>query len=205
MGFNNKFLRLILGIIIAALLMFFVAKNLQHVKQSHNETARATSIKKSKAAAKKTTKQKTIDWRAPSMKKAYPSISEHPNLWIHVSIKKQRVYLMDESKKLYTMYASTGKPGKTATPKGVYHIQGERGTYFYSQSEEEGAHYWVSWKNHGEFLFHSTPTDANGNYIKSVAADLGKKPSSHGCVHLTVADSKWMYENIPFGTKVVIE
>lgn len=206
MRLSNRWRYLILGSVII-MLLFFAGKNLQFVKQQHHKEAiEATAVEKKKTATvKKAKKQRNIDWRAPSMKKAYPQISAHPDLWIHVSLEKQRVYLIDKGRRLYTMYASTGKPGKTATPRGVYHIQGERGDYFYSQSENEGAYYWVSWKNHGEFLFHSTPTDEQKNFIKSDAAALGKRPSSHGCVHLTVADSKWMYENIPYGTKVVID
>ncbi|KRL02127.1 L,D-transpeptidase [Liquorilactobacillus capillatus] len=209
MQVNKRLVKFILGIMLVGLLGVFVEKNIQFFKQRDNKMTKQASLKESSQSAIKKNKRQQhlhVDWRKPSMKKtAYPSIAKHPNLWIHVSLRKQRVYLIDKDKCLYTMYASTGKPGKTATPKGVYHIQGERGDYFYSQSEDEGAYYWVSWKNHGEFLFHSTPTDAEGKYLKSVAADLGKRPSSHGCVHLTVADAKWMYENIPYGTKVVID
>ncbi|MFT8728124.1 MAG: L,D-transpeptidase [Liquorilactobacillus ghanensis] len=53
-----------------------------------------------------------------------------------------------------------------------------------------------------EYLFHSTPTASQGDFIQSDANDLGKKPSSHGCVHLSISDSKWIYENIKYGTKV---
>ena len=48
------------------------------------------------------------------------------------------------------------------------------------------------------------PTDENGNYITSEAKKLGKKASSHGCVRLSVADAKWLYNNVTTGTKVVI-
>lgn len=63
--------------------------------------------------------------------------------------------------------------------------------------------YYISWKNHGEFLFHTIPTDKNGNYIKPEAEKLGTK-ASHGCFRLPVLDAKWIYNNIPEGTKVVV-
>lgn len=146
-----------------------------------------------------------INWRKSSETVAYPDVNHYPKLWLHVSLKKQRLYLMTDKRVLYTMYASTGVPtASRKTPRGTYHIQAERGKYFYSDTVNEGAYYWVSWLNHGEYLFHSTPVDAQGHFIKSDAADLGKAPSSHGCVHLSVADSKWLYQHIRYGTKVVI-
>lgn len=143
-------------------------------------------------------------WMKSSESKAYPNVNKHPNMWILVSKKKQRTYLVDNGKILYTMLCSTGTTGDNATPTGTYHIQAERGTSFYNQSSGEGAKYWVSWKDHGVYLFHSVPVDENGNYIKSEAKKLGKKASSHGCVRLSVADAKWMYNNIKQNTKVVI-
>lgn len=152
------------------------------------------------------TLRRPMNWQASSETVPYPDVNQHLDMWIHVSLRKQRVYLMDQNKILYTMYASTGldTPG-TVTPKGTYAVQAERGKYFYNPTVQEGAYYYVSWLDHGTYLFHSTPTDAAGNFIQSDAAKLGKRPSSHGCVHLTVADSKWMYENIRYGTKVVID
>ncbi|HAH78565.1 MAG TPA: L,D-transpeptidase, partial [Ruminococcaceae bacterium] len=36
-------------------------------------------------------------------------------------------------------------------------------------------------------------------------ADKLGEPASHGCIRLPVEDAKWIYDNIPEGTKVVIE
>src|SRR5699024_11470649 len=76
---------------------------------------------------------------------------------------------------------------------------------FYNAQSGEGANYWVSFKDHGIYLFHTVPVDANGNYVVSEAEQLGKSSNSHGCVRLSVADAKWFYENIKTGTKVVVE
>ncbi|WEE35554.1 L,D-transpeptidase [Lactiplantibacillus paraplantarum] len=161
---------------------------------------------KVKPKARATVMRTPINWRQSSEKVAYPTVNHYPNLWIHVSLAKQRLYLMNHQHVLYTMYASSGVPtADRKTPRGTYHVQAERGKYFYSASVNEGAYYWVSWLNHGEYLFHSTPVDAQGHFIKSDAAKLGKQPSSHGCIHLSVADSKWVYDNIKYGTKVVID
>jgi lipoprotein-anchoring transpeptidase ErfK/SrfK len=149
-------------------------------------------------------KDQPINWLLPTGG-AYPAIGPNDNIWIKVSKADQKVYIMNGNKTIYTMISSTGLDTSpdTSTPEGTFHIQQERGTSFYNASEKEGAKYWVSWKNHGEFLFHSVATDKNGNVIPSEAMKLGQK-ASHGCVRLAMPDAKWIYDNIKYNTKVVI-
>jgi lipoprotein-anchoring transpeptidase ErfK/SrfK len=85
-----------------------------------------------------------------------------------------------------------------------FYIQPERGTWFYNRAEQEGAEYYVSWENHGEFLFHSVAMDKDGNVIELEAEKLGQK-ASHGCFRLTMPNAKWIYDHIPVKTKVVIQ
>ncbi|MCP9312409.1 L,D-transpeptidase [Liquorilactobacillus satsumensis] len=182
-----------------------------------DSSTKQTAVKtneKQKAQKQKTQKKSVmrtpIDWRKSSETVAYPDLSKVQNFWIEVSTKNQRVYLKDGAKVIYTMYASTGSGEKTATddnstPLGTYAVQEEKGDFFYNAASGEGAHYWVSWKDHGIYLFHSVPTDQSGNYIVSEAEKLGKHAASHGCVRLSVPDAKWMYENLKVGTKVVIK
>ncbi|WP_040472086.1 L,D-transpeptidase [Lentilactobacillus kisonensis] len=146
---------------------------------------------------------KLVNWRRPSETKPYPKITHANKRYIWVSIARQRVYIMSPDKRiLYTMYASTGKDN--ATPKGTFHIQQQRGNFFYNQRSKEGAHYWTSWKDHGVYLFHTVPTNAKGQYIKSEAKTLGIEPDSHGCIRLSIPDAKWINRTVPVGTKVVI-
>ncbi|ETY73989.1 L,D-transpeptidase [Lactiplantibacillus fabifermentans] len=202
---RNKKLVLTASIILLVAILAVITVAVTHKTAAAKQRAIATSRTTTKKHAKASVMRTPINWRKSSETVAYPSVKKYPNLWIHVSLEKQRMYLMNKQHVLYTMYASTGvQTADRKTPRGTYHVQAERGKYFYSASVSEGAYYWVSWLNHGEYLFHSTPVDAQGHFIKSDAADLGKKPSSHGCVHLSVADSKWVYENIRYGTKVVI-
>jgi lipoprotein-anchoring transpeptidase ErfK/SrfK len=112
---------------------------------------------------------------------------------------------MDGDRKIYTMVASTGldSPADDRTLEGTFFVQRERGLSFYSAKAGEGARYWVSWLHHGEYLFHSVPTDRQGRIIAAEARKLGSK-ASHGCVRLTLPDAKWIYENIQVGAKVDI-
>ena len=146
---------------------------------------------------------KTVNWRQQSESQAYPNLKKYKHVWIYVSTKQQKVYFHGNGHVIYTMICSTGKPS-SPTPKGTYHIQAQRGLSFYNAASGEGAHYWVSWKGHGIYLFHSVPVNRSGKYIPSEAEKLGT-PASHGCVRLTVADAHWVYQHVPYGMKVVIK
>jgi len=137
---------------------------------------------------------------------AYPDITGSKHLWIDVSISQQLAYLFDGDKLLYTFVTSSGLDTipDNSTPLGVFHIQAQRGTWFFTQQYQMGAQYWVSWSGHGVFLFHSVPMNIDQQVIPKIAAELGQK-ASHGCFHLTIPDAKWVYDNIPYRTTVVVE
>ncbi|MCL6625635.1 L,D-transpeptidase [Alicyclobacillus shizuokensis] len=146
----------------------------------------------------------TVNWNEPS-DGPYPKLQPGEPVWIDVSISQQRMYIKSGQKTLYTMIISSGVDGSKATytPRGTFYVQPERGTWFYTPRFHEGAKYWVSWLNHGQYLFHSVPMDKGGHVIVKDAEKLGQE-DSHGCIHLTIPDAKWVYEHIPTGTKVVI-
>lgn len=138
----------------------------------------------------------------PSEDKPYPELT--PDVWIDVSVKDQKVYFKRGDDVLYTMNCSTGLPGESATPLGEFAIESERGETFRNAGSGEGANYWVSWKDHGVYLFHTVPIDENGNYIESEAESLGVRPASHGCIRLSVPDAKWIFDTVPVGMRVVV-
>lgn len=136
----------------------------------------------------------------------YPDISKDKHVWFDVSISQELAYLFNGDHLIYTFITSSGldtNPGNS-TPLGVFHIQDYRGDWFYAQQYQEGAKYWVSWNGDGVFLFHSVPMNQDQQIIPSVAAKLGH-PASEGCFHLTIPDAKWVEQNIPFGTDVIVE
>lgn len=148
-----------------------------------------------------------IDYRQPSEYAPYPDLNKMNNFWIHVRIGQNRVYLMNGNNVVYTMYCTAGyyENGVSTTPTGTYYIQAERGNSFYNGGLGEGANYWTSFLDHGVYLFHTVPTDANGNYKPYEAAQLGINQGSHGCIRLSVPDAYWIMHNVPTGTRVVIE
>lgn len=153
-----------------------------------------------------------IDWHKSSETIPYPDLTKVKNFWIKVSLKKNRTYLYDGKKLIYTMYSSGGmytknpKTGKmeSMTPTGTYYAQAERGDSFFNQSLNEGANYYVSWLDHGTYLFHSVPTQAGGAYNVKEADKLGKSTGSHGCIRLFIPDAQWMSSHLPVGTKIEI-
>lgn len=125
---------------------------------------------------------------------------------ILVDISDQKVYVYKSGKVIRTIICSTGIPGKdTETPVGNFKINKYRGTFFYNSdaSVKEGAKYWVGFIG-ANFLFHSVPTDKNGNILQDEAAKLGT-PASHGCVRMSMDNAKWFYETIPVGSNVFIQ
>lgn len=83
----------------------------------------------------------------------------------------------------------------TPTPRGVFEVS-ERGPYF--DSEGSRCFYWVRFK--GPYLFHTVLC----NNDMSVKDGTVGAAISHGCVRLEVQNAKWIYDNIPRGTKVVV-
>lgn len=120
---------------------------------------------------------------------------------VYLSLTDQTTYIYEGSMNNWTLsksfLSSTGLPGKE-TPKGIFSISG-RDEWFFAQEFQQGGKYWVRFM--GDYLFHSLPFNETQSTI--VDETLGV-PASHGCVRLEVEDSKWLYDNIDDGTKVII-
>lgn len=127
--------------------------------------------------------------------------SNEPNYRIEVSTSEQNVRIFDNNSMIKECIVSTGR--NNSTPLGDFTIQ-NRGEWFFSEKYQEGAKWWVSFKDYGIYLFHSVPMDREKNIIEKEADKLGS-PVSHGCVRMRVEDAKWIYDNIPEGTPVHIE
>lgn len=180
--------------------------------EEHKTTDKKTAVIKTAASFRPYQDPKDLrapfNWKKPSETKPYPKIKHLENdLTIRVSLKGNRVYVLRNGKRIYTMIASAGlfKKGKSLTPVGTFKIKNDRGDSFYNPDLNEGANNWTSWDKHNVYLFHSVPTKNNGKYNVKEAEKLGVKPASHGCVRLSVPDSRWLVEKIPAGTKVIVK
>ena len=122
-------------------------------------------------------------------------------LWIDVSIEEQTLTVYDAGNQMVENWlCSTGSPGYE-TPKGIFSVY-KRGESFYNPEYQEGAYYYVAF--YKDYYIHSVPFDKDRKIIPTIANDLGHE-DSHGCVHLSIEDSKWVYDNIPDGTKIIVD
>lgn len=128
-------------------------------------------------------------------------ISSKTNFLVFVNIIEQKTYVYEGSENNWnlekTFICSTGIEGKE-TPVGVFTVQ-NRAPWFFSPKYGQGGKYYVQFM--GNYLFHSIPFDADKTTISD--STLGV-PSSHGCIRLAVEDSKWLYDNVQNGTKIII-
>lgn len=85
---------------------------------------------------------------------------------------------------------------ETVTVKGEFEITDNRGYWF---SDYDYTCYYYS-GFYGPYLFHSTLYQ-RGTF-EDLNASLGGN-ASHGCVRLSLANAKWVFYNIPIGTKVL--
>lgn len=89
-------------------------------------------------------------------------------------------------------------PGAPDTPTitGVFTVTPLKMNGFYSFGSQQ----YYATQFYGDYLFHSTTYNSDG----SVQNDRVGMQLSHGCVRLETNNAKWIYDNIPAGTTVVI-
>lgn len=141
-------------------------------------------------------------WIKNSSNNIISKIDKETEYVVDTSITKQVVNIYRNGEEIKSFKCSTGLIGDqdNETPIGVFFIQ-VKGNGFFSEKYGEGAKYYI--KFFSNYLFHSIPIDRNGNIIEEEEKRLGE-PASHGCIRLSMEDIKWMYDNIPQGSKVNI-
>lgn len=88
-----------------------------------------------------------------------------------------------------------GKPS-TPTITGSYKVSGK------GLSFGNGYTCWYYTQIRGNYLFHSV-SYLPGSKTQLLDGRLGIA-NSHGCVRLEISNAKWMYDNVPYGTKIYI-
>lgn len=87
-------------------------------------------------------------------------------------------------------------PGKNESPT----VLGEYSVYGKGLSFGHGYTCWYYTQFYGDYLFHTQPCyTGTFNVMDST---MGQRASA-GCIRLTTDHAKWIYDNIPYGTKVV--
>jgi len=118
--------------------------------------------------------------------------------WIEVDLTNQTVTAYEKATPLKTFVIASGLPG-FETPTGEYEIWLRvRKQTMQGGSKADGSYYnipnveWVSYF-YGDYALH-------GAWWREKFG----APASHGCVNMTNADAKWVYDWAPLGTKVIV-
>ena len=127
---------------------------------------------------------------------------------LKISTADQRVYAygLDSNNEytvlVRTMKCSTGRDS-TPTPTGTFQNStgpGARWHYFTKFKCWAQYAYYIQ----GDIMFHSVLyNEKDGPVTQSSVNNLGRK-ASHGCVRLSVEDAKWIYNNCPVNTKIIV-
>ncbi|MHC1747045.1 MAG: L,D-transpeptidase [Cellulosilyticaceae bacterium] len=121
-------------------------------------------------------------------------------IWLEIIANDHAVLKVYKGEKvLKTVPCSVGKE-EGSTPLGTYYAQ-EKGEKFFSYRYNEGANYWI--KVTGDTLIQGITRDEYWNVKQDVKKQLGKM-NSHGNIIVNEEDAKWLYDNIPQDTMVVI-
>lgn len=127
------------------------------------------------------------------------NFSSDTNYFIWVDLKRFQVNIFQGTtnkwKILHSYLCTIGK-NSTPTPKGTFKI-GIKGLYF---GVNKGYKCWYYTQFKGNYLFHSIIYNLDGSVRDG---RLGMKLSD-GCIRLAKINAKWIYDNIPMNTKVVI-
>ena len=127
-------------------------------------------------------------------------ISSRTKYLIYVNLKKYKVNVYEGKSrqwKLLKSYLCTiGKPS-TPTPKGIFEV-GIKGLVF-GKNKGYKCYYYTQFK--GNYLFHSIIYNLNDT-IRDGRLGMAL---SDGCIRLSKVNAKWIWDNIPEDTKVIIE
>ena len=126
---------------------------------------------------------------------------------LKISVADQKVYAYkwvngEYSELVRTMICSTGTVSNP-TPYGTYSAGGACGRWYYFKKFDCWAQY--AYRINGPYLFHSVLySEKDESTLRQGSVDNLGRRASHGCVRLKVEDAKWIYNNCPAGTTVVV-
>jgi lipoprotein-anchoring transpeptidase ErfK/SrfK len=122
--------------------------------------------------------------------------------FIYLNRDERKVYVFKKTFGEYRLIKKfpccVGAPG-TPTLAGNWSIRG-KGTYFITDG---GSKCWYYSQFIGSQMFHSQIYAYSDSPSRIVDGSMGVA-CSHGCVRLYLQDAKWIYDTIPYGTRVYV-
>lgn len=112
------------------------------------------------------------------------------------------IYMIDENNQYTVPYkAMICSTGGEKTPMGTFKISSK---YTFKELFYKSYGQYCS-RIYGSILFHSSGNNSlNKNDLNAADFNQLGEGVSHGCIRLTVEDAKWIYDNCPSGTEVVV-
>jgi lipoprotein-anchoring transpeptidase ErfK/SrfK len=120
------------------------------------------------------------------------------NLWVEVNLSKQKLYLWQGDRIIFSCLVSTGV-SSYSTPTGRFRVWGkflyddmsggsrERGNYYFLSKVPNVIYFYKSYALHGTY-WHS---------------NFGQR-MSHGCINLSIPDAEYLYQRLKIGDLIVI-
>lgn len=120
---------------------------------------------------------------------------------VEVNRKKCFVVVYRGTTPVKAFVCSTARDG-VSTPTGTFRIMDKL------RWHELMGPSWGQYCSHitSDILFHSVPNTRpyDNHSLNASAYNMLGQPASAGCIRLTVGHAKWMYDNVPTGTRVIV-
>jgi len=144
-----------------------------------------------------------VDPKKPD-EKLKVTVDGKPEKYIKIKLSEQNLYAYENNEVKYKFQASTGRPGME-TPTGDYAIQNKFPVQ-YSPEYELYMDNWMAITPSGSMGIHSLPywIYKDGSHVYEDADHLGT-PISHGCIRVSLANSKLLYDWAEVGMPVIVE
>lgn len=211
---NTSTAKRITSIFLAALILVGVVAFLATCVQRGSVTRRNMGIKH---VTQKATKPQTVPHTTPSQGGKVSKDNYFPTLKADYAKNHKYAIAVNTAQNIVTIYTRNPQTGKYTVPyKAFICSTGKKGgtrsgTWYTS---EKCGHWhalvgnvqgqWAT-RIHDSILFHSVPYyKADPSTLETEEYNKLGTIASAGCVRMTVADVKWIYDNCPLGTVVTI-
>ena len=114
---------------------------------------------------------------------------------VEVSISKQKLWYYKNGELKMTSNVVTGTANRHATPTGTFKIRSKsRRVYLVGPDYRSYVNYWMP--IYGDIGLH------DATWRSKFGGTIYKYNGSHGCINLPLNTAKYIYNNVPKGTKV---
>ena len=208
---NNTVIKALIILFAIVILILILCFNKFFNKKTENKKQTATSVSTTKTKSEKNLEnvKPLSDSKNQQLRKMLSDVDEdysrYYNYIVAVNIETNLLTVYEKedgkfTKPIKAMICSSGAEG-SETPQGEFKMNEK---ILWNLMFDNSYGRYITRFN-GHYMIHSVP------YKSKNAADLDYKAFnrlgesvSHGCIRLSLSDAKWIYDNIKFGTKLIV-